>query len=354
MQLKFSQQSKSFHAELKKRVNAYFDQTGQASTGNLLLYVKAFLFGIALVALYVHVVFYTPTAWLAILESIVIGGVISAIGFNVMHDGAHGSFSKYKPVNVLAAYSLNILGGSSFMWNVKHNIIHHAYTNIDGVDDDIDIQPWMRMSTTQKKYPFHKYQHRYFWVLYSLLYILWIFVLDYTKYFRKKIGEMPLKKMHLNDHIVFWLFKALHLFVFVGLPIYMVGFLPWLVGFLSATVFAGLVLSIVFQLAHTVEHTHFPMPDEEDGKISDEWAVHQLKTTANFATGNKLISFLVGGLNFQIEHHLFPKISHVHYPAISKIIKQTCAEFDVKYHEFKRLHHAVISHAMYLRKMGRA
>jgi linoleoyl-CoA desaturase len=257
-------------------------------------------------------------------------------------------------VNVLAAYSLNILGGSSFMWNVKHNIIHHAYTNIDGVDDDIDIQPWMRMSTTQKKYGFHKYQHRYFWVLYALLYIFWIFILDYSKYFKKKIGEMPLKKMHINDHVVFWLFKALHLFVFVGLPIYQVGFLPWLIGFLSATIFAGLVLSIVFQLAHTVEHTHFPMPSEDDGKMSDEWAVHQLKTTANFATNNKLISFLVGGLNFQVEHHLFPKISHVHYPAISKIIRSTCEEFNVPYIEYPKMREALRSHVLYLKEIGRA
>jgi linoleoyl-CoA desaturase len=191
-------------------------------------------------------------------------------------------------------------------------------------------------------------------VLYALLYILWIFILDYTKYFRKKIGSMPLKKMHLNDHIVFWLFKALHLFVFVGLPIYMVGFLPWLVGFLCATVFAGLVLSIVFQLAHTVEHTHFPMPAEDDGKMSDEWAVHQLKTTANFATNNKLMSFLVGGLNFQVEHHLFPKISHIHYPAISKIIRSTCQEFDVPYIEYPRMREALKSHVTYLKEIGRA
>ena len=191
MQLKFAQQSKSFHSELKNRVNAYFDHSGIDSTGNFLLYFKAVLFGVSLLALYVHLVFYTPSAWLAILESVIMGGVISAIGFNVMHDGAHGSFSKHKPVNDFAAYSLNILGGSSFMWNVKHNIIHHAYTNIDGVDDDIDIQPWMRMSTTQKKYGFHKYQHRYFWFLYAFLYIFWIFILDYTKYFRRKIGDMP-------------------------------------------------------------------------------------------------------------------------------------------------------------------
>jgi linoleoyl-CoA desaturase len=208
------------------------------------------------------------------------------------------------------------------------------------------------MSSTQKHYKLHKYQHRYFFVLYSLLYIFWIFASDYVKYFKKKIGEMPLKKMHLNDHIIFWLFKATNLFLFIAMPIYVVGFLPWLVGFLVTTLFAGFVLSIVFQLAHTVEHTHFPMPDEQSGRMADEWAIHQLKTTANFATKNKLISFLVGGLNFQVEHHLFPKISHVHYPAISKIIRQTCEEFNVQYIEYPRLRLAIASHVAHLKELG--
>ncbi|MFY7878646.1 MAG: fatty acid desaturase family protein [Lacibacter sp.] len=349
---KFSAKPDSFHAELKRRVTDYFEKAGKPTTGNFYLYFKGGLLGLLLLAVYIHLVFYTPPLWLSIIECVLLGGLISAIGFNVMHDGAHGSFSKNKTINLLAAFSLNILGGSSFMWNVKHNIIHHAFTNVDGVDDDIDIQPWMRMSSTQKKYKLHKYQHRYFWVLYALLYILWIFVLDYQKYFKQKIGTMHLKKMHLSDHIVFWLFKAIHLFVFVVLPIWMVGFLPWMVGFLIFTLVAGLVLSIVFQLAHTVEHTHFPMPDSESGRLRDEWAIHQLKTTANFATGNKIISALVGGLNFQVEHHLFPKISHVHYPAISKIIKQTCKEFNVPYIEYQHMRTALASHVAYLRLMG--
>jgi linoleoyl-CoA desaturase len=345
--------AQSFHSELKRRVNAYFQESGKDQTGNFKLFSKAVFLGLAFVAVYVHLVFFTPGIVLGIIESIIFGGVVAAIGFNVMHDGAHGSFSKYKSVNLLAAFSLNVLGGSSFMWNVKHNIIHHAYTNVDGVDDDIDIQPWMRMSSTQKKYKLHKYQHRYFWFLYSLLYILWIFVLDYQKYFKNKIGTMQLKKMHIGDHIVFWLFKAVNLFIFIALPIWMAGFLPWLLGFLVATLFAGFVLSTVFQLAHTVEHTSFPMPDEDDGRLQDEWAIHQLKTTANFATKNKIISALVGGLNFQVEHHLFPKISHIHYPEISKIIKQTCSEFNIPYIEYPKMRMAFASHVAYLKEMGR-
>ena len=351
---KFAPASGSFHLDLKKRIQDYFATTGKATTGGTKLFFKGSFLLAIFAALFIHLIWFTPPAFIAVVECVLLGGVIASIGFNVMHDGAHGSFSKYKWVNQLAAFSLNILGGNSFMWNMKHNIIHHAYTNIDGVDDDIDIQPWMRMSDTQKKYRLHKYQHLYFWFLYSLFYIFWVFLLDYQKYFKGKIGGMPLKKMKLTDHVVFWASKLVHYFLFMVLPILVLGWIPWLVGFLVLGLVAGFVLSIVFQLAHTVEHTEFPSALSSTNKMPDEWAIHQIKTTANFATRSRLVSWLVGGLNFQIEHHLFPKISHIHYPEISRIIRQLCNEYGVTYIEYPYLLQAVVSHVSYLRKMGRS
>jgi linoleoyl-CoA desaturase len=350
---KFSNVPHSFHADLKRRISEYFEEVGKSTYGNYKIFLKAVILMVSFAFIYTHLVFFTPNVFFSIVECVILGGIVAAIGFNVMHDGAHGSFSKYKWVNQFAAFSLNILGGNSFMWNVKHNIIHHAYTNVDGVDDDIDIQPWMRMSATQKKYKLHKYQHIYFWFLYSMLYIFWIFVLDYQKYFKARVGSMELKKMELSDHLVFWGFKIFHAFLFIGLPIYMLGFTSWVIGFLIFTLVAGLVLSLVFQLAHTVEHTAFPMPDEVTNRLENEWAIHQIKTTANFATNNKVISWLVGGLNFQIEHHLFPKISHIHYPAISKIIREACREYGIEYIEYRKMRYAVASHVAFLKQMGR-
>jgi linoleoyl-CoA desaturase len=349
---KFSNIHHSFHTELKAKISEYFLEVGRSTTGNYKLFLKAVILMVSFVVVYIHLVFFTPPVLWQVFESILLGGLVAAIGFNVMHDGAHGSFSKYKWINRLAAFSLNILGGNSFMWNMKHNVIHHAYTNIDGVDDDIDIQPWLRMSSTQKKYRLHKYQHLYFWILYSMLYIFWVFLLDYQKYFKRRIGNMPVKKMTWSDHLIFWGFKLVHLFLFIGLPVYMVGFESWLISFLIFTLVAGFVLSIVFQLAHTVEHTAFPVADLETGKMEDEWAVHQLKTTANFATKNKLVTWFIGGLNFQIEHHLFPKISHVHYPALHGILKKVCEERGLPYIEFKNLRFAIASHVAFLRQMG--
>ena len=350
---KFSNVPHSFHTELKKRISDYFIAVGKATTGNYSLFIKAISLVVAFLFFYVHLVFFTPSPFWAISECVLLGGLTAAIGFNVMHDGAHGSFSRYQWMNKLAALSLNFLGANNFMWKTKHNMIHHAYTNIAGVDDDIEARPFLRLCETQKFYKMHKYQHLYFWLAYSMLYMWWVFFTDYKKYFLGRIGPIHLSKMSVVDHLSFWSFKLLHAFLFIGLPIYLLGFMPWLIGFLVLALFSGFVLSIVFQLAHTVQHTQFLQPDSATGKMEDEWAIHQIKTTANFATKNKLVSWLVGGLNFQIEHHLFPKISHIHYPAISKIIKKACEEYGIKYIEYSRVRYAIASHVAYLRQLGR-
>jgi linoleoyl-CoA desaturase len=349
---KFAHPPHSFHTELKKRINDYFKQSGKSLTGNFSLYLKAVILLIAYIAIYIHLVFYTPTTWLALVECIILGGLTAAIGFNIMHDGMHGSFSKHKWLNNLAGLTLNFLGANNFMWRTKHNIIHHTYTNIHGIDDDIEAKPLLRLCETQKYYKIHRFQHWYFWAAYSLLYIWWVFVTDYKKYFLKRIGSVPLKKMSVADHLSFWGFKLLHAFIFIALPIYMLGFVPWLIGFLALGLFSGFVLSIVFQLAHTVEDTKFPAANETTHKMEDEWAIHQLKTTANFATKSKLISWWVGGLNFQIEHHLFPRVSHIHYPAISKIVRETCEKFDLRYNYFPTMAQAVHSHFKVMDELG--
>lgn len=350
---KFSNTSQSFHAELKKRISDYFSSAGKASTGNFHLYSKAIILVVSFLFVYTHLVFYTPATWLAIVECVVLGGLTAAIGFNIMHDGLHGSFSRYKWVNEMAGLSLNFLGANNFMWRSKHNIIHHTYTNIEGIDDDIEAKPLLRLCETQKHYKIHRVQHWYFWFAYSLLYIWWVLFTDYKKYFSGKIGPTPLTKMKFADHVSFWGFKILHAFIFGVVPIYMLGFSTWIIGFLIYGMFTGFVLSIVFQLAHTVEGTEFPQANVETNKMEDEWAVHQLRTTANFATRNRLISWWVGGLNFQVEHHLFPRISHVHYPEISKIIRKACQDFGVPYIEYPKMRLAVVSHITHLKNLSR-
>lgn len=351
---KFPHVTPSFHLELKRRVQQYFEEKQQSTTGGWRLITKASILISLLIAVYLIILLVQPPTWAALLLCGVCGLLIAAVGFNVMHDGSHGSFSNHPLVNKLAALTLNVLGGSAYMWNQKHNVIHHAYTNVHEVDDDLDAGIFIRMTVHQRKLLIHRLQHWYFWALYCLLYLFWIFVSDYKKYFSGRIGAIPLKKMAFRDHLSFWTGKILFAVVFIVIPIMSYGFSSWLIGFLVMTMLTGFVLSIVFQLAHTVNDTHFPTANPETGKMEDEWAVHQLKTTANFATRSKVIGWLVGGLNFQVEHHLFPRISHIHYPAINKIVKQTCAEFNMPYIEYRTMGKAIASHFSYLRSIGKA
>ncbi|MEO7174738.1 MAG: acyl-CoA desaturase, partial [Saprospiraceae bacterium] len=349
---RFNHSSQNFYNELKNRVNAYFKETGKKESGNSILYTKAILYTLGFAATYCWLVFFTPAVGWALLGCVLLGGFAATIGFNIMHDGAHGSFSKYPRLNDAAAWSLNVLGGSSIMWKIKHNVIHHGFTNIEGMDDDIEAQPFLRMAPQQKLYPLHRFQHIYFPFLYGLLYFAWIFHTDYKKYFTGKVNETPFKSLSAAEHISFWSFKVLNLFLFVVLPIIMVGFLPFLIGFAVFVFMTGVSISIVFQLAHTVEHTEFPVPDADTGFIENEWAIHQVNTTANFATRNKVWHWLLGGLNFQIEHHLFPKISHVHYPALSRIVKKACADYGINYIEYPTMRTALASHVSFLKRMG--
>lgn len=344
----------TFHADLKERIKNYFTEKNIKPTGNFSLYFKAVVMVIAFVFIYIHLVFFTPFWPFAILEAIILGALTAGIGFNVMHDGAHGSFSRKGWVNELAGISINFLGANVFMWKTKHNVAHHSFTNVDDHDDDLNAGVFLRLGPTQKRYKIHKYQHRYFIFIYSILYFYWVFFTDYKKYVTRKVGETPIKKMDVKEHISFWSFKVVHLFLFIALPIYMVGFLPWLAGFMIFGLATGVIMSVVFQLAHVLEETSFPVPDKTTNKLEDDWAIHQLKTTANFATRNKVLSWFIGGLNFQIEHHLFPNISHIHYPAISQIIKQTCQEYGIPYIEHPKMRVALASHINHLRHLGQS
>jgi len=349
---KFPSVKNSLHADLKNRVQEYFTSNNIKQSGGSKIMVKAIILVGLFAFLYLHLMIAKPVWWMALLECALLGVIVASIGFNVMHDGGHGSFSESRNVNKLASWSASMLGVSQFMWNMKHNVIHHTYTNVDGVDDDIEIGMMMRMAPTQEKLKFHKLQHIYFGFLYALMYVFWVFYSDYLKYFSRKIGQFPIKKISTLEHIQFWAVKIWHAIAFIAVPIYVFGFWGWLAGFLVMAFVSGFILSIVFQLAHTVDDTEFPLPDADTNRLPDEFAAHQIKTTANFATKNKMVSWFVGGLNFQVEHHLFPKVSHVHYPAINKIIIEVCKDHQIDYIEYPTVSKAIGAHVRFLKRMG--
>lgn len=347
----FSSASNTFYATLRREVDDYFATQKISKNGNIRLYAKTIIFLSVSVLLYTWLVFFTPdSGWLSLFLCVLCGLNMSFIGFNIMHDASHGSYSASGRVCNILSYSMNYLGSVIFFWNTKHNILHHTYTNIDGVDADIVQTSLLRLAPTQKWRPIHRFQHIYAPVLYALAHATWIYQNDFEKYFTRKVLNMPIKNFGIKEHFIFWITKILYTLFYLVIPVMVVG--PWaLAGFAVISLVCGFTLTIVFQLAHVVEITDF-----EDGtngiEVENEWAVHQVNTTADFAVNNKVISWFLGGLNFQAVHHLFPKISHIHYPAIQKIMEKCCREHGVKYRSFKTMGEAVASHLRFMRDMG--
>lgn len=343
-----------FAIALREEVNQYFKSNNIRKTGNWRLYSKTIILFTIFAASYSLLVF-TDIHWgFKLALCVVMGFDLSAIGFNVMHDGSHGTYSRKKWVNDAMAFSLNIMGGNAYLWNQKHNVIHHNFTNIEGYDDDIDIRPLIRTNENQPKKWIHKYQHIYFIFLYGLTSIWWVYVRDFMKYFSGKIANHTYKKMRVQDHLVFWISKIIYLAIFVAVPIYFVGIGPTVIGYLLTFAVQGMILSVVFQMAHVVEDATFHTPDPETMKIDNTVVLHQLETTANFSTRSPLVYWFTGGLNFQVEHHLFPKVSHIHYYKISQIVRDLCKKYNVTYNEYPTFLDAFKSHIAHLKVVGNA
>lgn len=355
--LKFIDRGNSrFLATLKERVENYFKNRRLSRHANNFMVFKTVFFLSMLPILYVLIIAGFFPLFAQLLLAILLGMTMAFIGFNVCHDALHGAYSANPRVNKWLGFIFNIIGANSYMWNLTHNKVHHSYTNIVGHDEDIEIAPGLiRVSDTDKQNKVQRYQHIYAFFLYGFTTLSWFFRKDYVKFFQKKIGESHINKHPKIEYFNLFFYKVIYYTLFIVLPLLLMNITWWqfLVGYLAMNVAEGLVLGLVFQLAHVVEDTEIRHPNEENN-MEEAWAVHQLKTTANFAPKSKLASFLCGGLNLQVEHHLFPKICHIHYRKISDIVRNTAHEFNLPYHENRTFFSAIRSHYLLLKKMGRS
>jgi len=349
--IRFQNSPSPFFTTLRGRVDSYFKENNLVQTANLTLQLQGLAHILFMVGTYIWLVFYTPSPVISILLCIMFGANLAFTGFNLMHGAAHGSLSKHKWINTLGAYSLNLMGGTTYFWKIKHNVNHHTYTNIDGMDSDIDPKPLLRLSEHQPHLAIHKYQHYYFPFIYMLSYFSWVFIDDYVKYFGKQIAHEAKPMKDVKEHIIFWATKVYYYSVFLAIPVYILGPVA-LAGYFIASFTCGLILAVVFQLAHIMEEADFPLPDVVTNKIENEWAIHQIQTTVNFGTNNIWLNFFLGGLNFQIEHHIFPKMAHIHYKEVSKIVKATCEDYGVTYVEYPGIWSAIQAHRAHMKVLG--
>ncbi len=346
---------RDFFRELRASIDEYFTSKGIKKTGNSKLFTKAIIVTLAGPLLYMFGLLQGyHIAW-SYLAFAILGIFHSLAGFNIMHDACHGSFSSNAHVNKWVGNIMSFMGSHAFIWKTKHNVIHHTYTNIDEVDDDIAKWPIMRMSPTQQRLKRHRFQSVYMFFLYAISSIYWIYINDFAKFFTGKVFTTSLPKFPTNEKIIFWITKIAYFMLYGAIPVIMLGWLHGLMVLLTLHVVLGISLSVVFQLAHVVEATEFVQGKSEGlTEVGTEWAVHQIATTADFSTRSKVWTWLLGGLNFQVEHHLFPQISHVHYPNIHKIVVSKCEEFGIKFHEYPTFWSALSSHVKHMHQLGTA
>lgn len=355
--IQFAKNRHEFFATLTQRVNQYFKSNNIERTANGNMVIKTiFMFALYLIP-YFLILSGKFTTTPSLLGLVVLMGLGTAgIGLSVMHDANHGSYSKKPWVNNMLGLSLNLLGGNSFNWKVQHNVLHHTYTNVHEVDEDISPRGVLRMAPGSKWKPFHRFQHLYAWFFYGLLTIVWIVNKDITRL--KRYDRDGLVKKQKSSALAEWSILALTKLFYVSyifvLPVVLVPSILWwhtIIGFVLMHYIAGFILAIIFQPAHVIDGTEYPMPDE-DGYLENNWAIHQLHTTTNFGRKHRAFSWFVGGLNYQVEHHLFPNVCHVHYRAIAPIVEQTAHEFGLPYKSKETFAGALAAHFVLMKRLG--
>lgn len=345
-----------FFQVLRQRVDQYFSSNGISPHANAAMVFKTFFMLTLYFLPYALIISSTATGWGFWMCWALMGFGLAGIGMSVMHDANHKAYSSSELVNNLVGHTINLVGGDAKNWKAQHNILHHTYTNIHSLDEDIDNKLIMRFSPAGRYKWIQRYQFLYAFVLYSIMTLYWALLKDLVQHFRytKKglLKEKGLARFRVLAVLSFW--KLLYIGYSLVLPIVLLDVPAWqvVVGFLMLHLIAGTVLSVVFQLAHVVESTEFPMPNAE-GNIETEWAIHQLRTTADFSPHNPFITFYVGGLNYQAIHHLFPRICHIHYPKLAPIVAETAKEFGIPYKVYPSFGSALRSHVRMLRKLGR-
>ena len=349
--LKFGKNS-GFKTELKRRVDEFFQNSDRKARDCPQMYAKTIILLFSFFGLYSLLVLVAQTWWQVIPLCIMLGVVTAGIGFGIQHDGAHHAYSDSLWVNKLMAMSLDLIGGSSYIWHWKHDVLHHTYTNIAGYDKDLDVGIFGRLSPSHPHLAFHRWQHYYLWLLYGFLAIKWHFYDDFYCLIAGKISDRRYPRPKSSNLVIFFGGKLVFFALAFVIPLQFHGLWQVLASYGLVAFTLGVVLSVVFQLAHVVEEADFPLPIAELSLIEKDWAVHQIETTINFSRNNHLMTWFMGGLNFQIEHHLFPNICHINYPEISKVVEQTCREYGVRYNQHISFWSGLSSHYRWLRKMG--
>jgi linoleoyl-CoA desaturase len=349
-----SRDNTSFVEEMKQKVAEYFQKREISEHANFAMVSKTIIILTVTFGTYAMLLSNYFSVWAMLGMAVVMGICYAGIGFSIAHDALHGAYSANPVINRILGFTFELCGANGYMWKLTHNIIHHTYTNIPGIDEDLTVSPLLRLSPKSEHKSIHRLQHLYALLAYGFATIFWVFVKDYKYFLQKDIGPYKDKKHPTSEWVILFVSKILYYMVMIIIPFLVIKVTWWqfLIGFLAMNLTAGGILGIIFQLAHVVEGIDYPEPDKE-GNMEHGWIVHEMETTSDFARNNKLLSWYIGGLNFQIEHHLFPKVCSIHYPAVSRIVQELAEKYKVRYNHHDTLTEAIRSHYRMLKQYGR-
>jgi len=343
-----------FQQELRAGARAYFEESGRGPGPTPAAWARAVIWLLLWICTELALLSLSPLPGLGLAALAVVSGLATTgIIFNVHHDGGHGAWSDRRWVNAAMATSFDFVGMSSYLWRLKHNRLHHSHPNVDGFDDDIDVAPFARMAPSQPWRPYHRLQHVYLWFLYPFHTLKWIFVDDLREVWRGQIGRHPIARprgvalgLFVGGKVVFATWALV-------LPAAVHGAAAAATWLVLSQLTVGLATAVVFQLAHAVEEAARAAPPTPEAPLCGDWAVLQVRSTVDFARGSRFAAWCLGGLNHQVVHHLFPGVSHVHYPALSKVVAEVCGRHGVPYDRDRSAWELLGSHHRWLRQMGR-
>ena len=352
--MKFKSKNNSdFFTHLIKKVDAYMAEKGGNRFGNPGTYIKSFFLVVVYCCCYILLLSQKFSPALSISIVMIMGLTAVMTVFNIVHDASHNVLFKNPKINRAAAYLGDLMGMNSYIWHIRHDIQHHTFTNVAGGDVLLDSIPFIRVCPQQKRFAMHKYQAWYVPILYMLYSIFWIFFIDINMFRQKNMGNYKNLNHSWKEWLKLFLFKTFYLFYMIIFPAFVIeiSLSHVLIGFLLYHMAAGTLLSLVVVLGHCVEGAEYVAPDE-NGVIQNSWMQHEWNATYDCNTDSKLLHWITGGLNTHIAHHLFPKFCYRHYYEITKIIKEHCDEYGVRYPHYN-LAQAITSHFRFLQEQAR-
>lgn len=354
VRFKSTPKKSEFIKVLRQRVDAYFEDNNISPHANGEMIFKTIFAIVAWIGTYILLMSVPLNTFGVFMVFLLLGFVNIFIAFNIMHDATHDAYSSKQWVNDMLGYSMNFIGGNQYLFRRMHGA-HHGYVNIHGIDVTLETHGLFRFTPDEPYLPHHKWQHFYTPILYSLAMLQWVTAKDFKWFFvEANIGNLKKISHPFREYVILFISKTVYYGLTLVLPMIFLPFAWWVVllAWINMHILPGLTFALIFQVTHIYEGTHFPHPDK-DGNIDNNYALHVLETTADFSRKKPLGTWLMGGINIHVIHHIFPKVCHVHYPQLTQILKETADDFGIDYYENPNFWVALKKHMWMLKHLSK-